>query len=948
MLFLSVSKSNCFYSEDQDDISGVQTTLVTLLQRSRTSRSRKPLSVRSAMQQSVAYTSLSRSASMSTSNTQPFPSRHVGGYHQSHGSISTQSDLAPGVSRMTADLYDRVTTATASREPVSHKGRKRPAFLALRAEDLDNQSELARYQQSRKDREHLRKSSPTVGENFTFLDATSEIVDRPMPDPPRRATLQPTLQNGTMASGQGSLRSNIQQRVEDEQEEDEDEEDDEEDEENDENHNDAEEDEEDDTLEEHLDDPPVPPPVNEEQPVSATSAIDRLSSITEESPQPRKKKSSSSVRSQIIALPETARLRKQASGELVRHESSTTNAPSLPTMKALNPARMPPSHELMKNRRQSDFTHRYQNSDPSALAFRSRRTPSRSTSQDARPHPTIPLPPPPAEDDYGVAVSPTSGSRPMSPSSVSTTILSPTTTGPEESWPLTPEMTSHPQSTVHHSRTVSEDPSFPALRSFSPDDTPRASRSNTPLYSNTPYSSTPHRARSRSNTNLLDETSYEQFNDAASVTASSIAPSTMSAQWYRTPRERLGLGGRISTRTEQAPWEQDGEMVEEEPQPQYDDFSHLHPQHQQPQPQQQQQSRPRKIQLFTIYPPKSPSAPDFGTAPEMPPRSPLLTDQFLTDVRGLPDDLSPRLPQALHHPHHHANASYATLEAATISAAEAPRPLEEVVAAAASPQTPAHPPAVTPHAQQQTPQLPPHTLQASAIPHRTLSLRSLRRSGSRAGGRAESESSHRPHKKSSSRSIIGEMAREYKSLVNKLYTSQYDDDDEREVDEQIRRMREDDIAYVNEHYRQPMSRPATSAGLLTSHEPSRIVKEITVQQQHSNTNIRNGHATPTPVGGVLHHQASRDTDSTASSFHTAAPAAMAAMAVNKSNLTLNPPGTSSSGKSAESGKSKKDKKDKKKKKPSFWSAMREESRALSSNWYQEANAAVDHDAKKGR
>jgi hypothetical protein len=39
--------------------------------------------------------------------------------------------------------------------------------------------------------------------------------------------------------------------------------------------------------------------------------------------------------------------------------------------------------------------------------------------------------------------------------------------------------------------------------------------------------------------------------------ATSVTPSVMSASWYRSPQERLGLGGRIR-KTDVLPWEEGG------------------------------------------------------------------------------------------------------------------------------------------------------------------------------------------------------------------------------------------------------------------------------------------------------------------------------------------------------------------------------------------------------
>ncbi|KAF2270365.1 hypothetical protein CC78DRAFT_130513 [Lojkania enalia] len=54
-------------------------------------------------------------------------------------------------------------------------------------------------------------------------------------------------------------------------------------------------------------------------------------------------------------------------------------------------------------------------------------------------------------------------------------------------------------------------------------------------------------------TNLPELGRSRQNSDAASL-ASSVTPSVMSASWYRSPRERLGLGGRIR-KSDVLPWE---------------------------------------------------------------------------------------------------------------------------------------------------------------------------------------------------------------------------------------------------------------------------------------------------------------------------------------------------------------------------------------------------------
>jgi hypothetical protein len=60
----------------------------------------------------------------------------------------------------------------------------------------------------------------------------------------------------------------------------------------------------------------------------------------------------------------------------------------------------------------------------------------------------------------------------------------------------------------------------------------------------------PTRATHHARQYSLDDTASV----AESIAASTIAPSEMSARWFQSPRERLGLGGRIK-KNEQLPWE---------------------------------------------------------------------------------------------------------------------------------------------------------------------------------------------------------------------------------------------------------------------------------------------------------------------------------------------------------------------------------------------------------
>jgi hypothetical protein len=757
------------------------------------------------MQQSVAYTNLSRSTSVtSTINQHAIPPRKSSGLVALPSAPVTrqiQQELVRGMSPMTADLYDGATTATAKGRTINDKNRKkRPAFLALHNEDSDTHSEAARYAQSRKDREHLRKSSPTVGENFTFLETTSDVGERAMPEPPRHTRTPSLPKNGVRTvNSRQQTRTPVQE--EDEKVVD--------------NYQDDQ-GTEDDDLEEDLDGPPPPPSHN------VTPGSEKLDPIREEATpqQPKNKKSTSSVRSQIIGLPEQARLRKQASGEISRQQREQDETPLIPAIKAYHTPSRISSQEALKRRRKSDMTHKHQASDPTNMAYRPRKTPSRSASQDSRPnavdlrpHPTGPLPAPPYEVSYGHGAR--SPMLPTSPNGESPTTGRAMSFNPHpsmqnvsaenESWPFTPEMArqTHAQAYLHspstmHSRHASESRSYSSLRALSPDATPRPSRSATPLASATGYSYTPNRGRSRSNTGptLNEDHEPSHLDDSSSITHS-VAPSTMSAQWYRSPQERLGLGGRIHRANIPPNWEQ---MSREEP---YDDGQGENG---------TRGTTPRKAQLFSIYPPgDGPLAKEQG-APDQPPRSPLLTDKFLTDVSDLPPE----------------------------------RTIE--------------------------PAIPTRTRSLGKLaPRRMLSSRQSNR------GAEDGRLSPTKRKKESRFPSFGELVTEYKSLANKWYTSS------------------DDVEEIAE-------RPSTSA---TNLRPSTISEEGPYHQNNG-------------TNPSLRTRPSRDSNSTDS-------------------RSAKTGGVFSSGKSSKSSK--------KKKKPSLFSEMRAEYKSLSNNWYQEAVAEADKEAR---
>jgi hypothetical protein len=817
--------------DDEDIIATVLQSLKSLLHRSRTSRSRKPLSVRSAMQQSVAYTNLARG-----------PSQRLLAKASITSSSGTKSYEAQGVSATTADLYDRAASATASRDPISDRSRKkRPVFTPLNMDD-DNLPESTRLV-PHKGREHLRKSSPTVGENFHYVEGK---------DPGNAIVLPEPVEE--------------EPEEEDEEEEEEEEEEDEDDEEEDE-------DEDDEEMEEHLEDPPVPPP----------GMPERLDPITEESsPKPKKQKSTSSVRSQIINLPETARLRKQASGELTPQQQRnmmTSPTPNVPPLKG-NPGNQTTNKDLLALRRASESNHRHQNSDPSALAMRYRgQQPSqngRTSAQDMRPHQIIPLPYVSTASTF--VNTPNMSSAPMSPS-----LLSPTYPGPsqDEAWPLTPDMPTSPMGFPPHSRAMSQDAYQSQMRPMSPadDPTPRPSRANTPQFSNTP-----HRGRSRSNTaaTLTDDQAYHQMDDAASI-AGSVAPSMMSAQWFRTPRERLGLGSRI--RAEPVAWEQFDHSDEANEHPTQPVHRHtLSNQSLRGSNIAATAQRSRKVQLFTIYPPKSPPP---MALPEPPPRSPLLTENFLQDIGGLIE------PSA---------NSMARMSMDTA------RP---------NPQS---------NANQQA-------------PSRTLSFRGLTKRGERSrdnkdekdregrtSGAATPSGSTSGNKKKESRfPTLRELATEYKSLANKWHTSGEDDDDHHDD----RRSRSSAAHHSHNPYPRPMTSHANlmGGGTAASSNMSLIqARSQSTQPLGSHMMTRSSMDTPRSKLGREMESPNRTTHSS-SGLKSAIPVP----------ASLNKPGKEStpsvSGGKTKSKSGSKDKDPKKKSKgTSLFAEMRNEYRNISTNW----------------
>jgi hypothetical protein len=721
------------FSDSQDVMSSTGSNFAALLQRSRSSRVRKPLSIRAAMQQAATYSNLSRSTTSNSShpsthsNHSATPSTSTIQSRQSSTPSSTSGAPAHAgsiqmLSAVTADLYDGATHTTSSRKPISDTGRrKRPAFLALQPEESNNVVE-GRDVHTKRNKDQLRKSSPTVGENFTFVPGEPPLEDLPppppkdmilskksnkdkerlnrerppsptlppgplyseppnvplpkppsrspsrsrSPGPPKIPSRAPSRTDGARAGSRAGSRSGYLDRrtvsaltshqvtLLEEQPE---------------NQSIPEVDEivepqEEATYEEYSEaengqsQPPTPP--EDESPISQPPSAGL--------PQPRKQKSSSSVRSQIIALPETARLRKEASAEALRKQPSAERlysraqveepVPALPMTGVVGyvrgnafgrqgshfsyqPFRSPPPRSssiegLSEQNRKRSATDLGNETQVYSLSLRPKRGISRSAS-DARRPPNLRFPAPQQADE---------GSR---HSPVSAALGSPLSQEPtsanSETWPLTPE-TGHTSDYNHgrnysaqhsiqylqpgdHSRNTSSErsfaPSSSTSRTLSPDQTPRASRSNTP------YSGTPRAGRSRTNTlmTIASEAGEREMIDDGMSTAGSVAPSVMSAQWFRTPRERLGLGTRMS-RADALPWES-GAFEESGPP--------VPPKTQAP-PSKTSRMGSGVANMFSVFPPRAPSRmKDEERFNESPPRSPLLTQSFLSDVQTtLPKD----------------------------------------------------------------------------------------------------------------------------------------------------------------------------------------------------------------------------------------------------------------------------------------------------------------------
>lgn len=661
--------------------------------------------------------SANHSASPSTSTIQSRQS-NVPSTGSTAPTSSARNSSSHNLSPITVDLYDGAARATANKKPISDSARrKRPAFLALSPEHSETVVE-GRTLHTRRDKDQLRKSSPTVGDQFTFVpgepppegapphprvDHAALTPDEPteqeflaaeplhlppsgpLPKPPSRSpsrSRSPPPAN-SKPSSRAPSRNELSRAIYAEhsapttspskqpQE-----------------------------LDEQLDQsitlleeenrklqtpsPPQEEELSEEQILEERILQEQIlpPPPIADVPPPRKQKSSSSVRSQIIALPETARLRKQASAEgLLRKQPSAemlavrradASIPALPIPMGGHIAmsgqvrgnafgkqgsrsslqtgmRSPPprtsSLEGLSDRsrkRSATDLNPSSNHDAVPMPLRPKRSISRSASDAHRPVNLRMRRQPSRERErehtrenireqhshYNYIAS--SSVSLATPTSLTTPISQEPSSAQSDSWPLTPEPGQVPERTYPRPMSVEPDPheqahsrnlsssSFNNSRMLSPDHTPRASRTGTP------YGGTP-RSRSRTNTLHPPEAALERdFADDSMSMAGSVAPSVMSAQWHRTPRERLGLGTRVS-RAEILPWEMGAPEDEGPPVP--------------PKP-----KTPPKSKKFSMFPSRVPSRmKDLRDEhhPDSPPRSPLLTEKFLVDVKdSLPE--SPR------------------------------------------------------------------------------------------------------------------------------------------------------------------------------------------------------------------------------------------------------------------------------------------------------------------
>lgn len=721
------------FSDSQDDLAA--SNFAALLQRSRSSRVRKPLSIRAAMQQASTYSNLSRSTTSNSSRTSksnhsatPSTSTIQSRQSSTPSSIS-HAGSTQSLTAVTVDLHDASAHTASSRKPPSEAARrKRPAFLALRPEESNVTLVEGRDVHTRRQKDQLRRSSPTVGQNFRFvpgepplsglppppplskdvhttkvpsnwedigelhegrrpsstfpLEPLSSPPTAPLPKPPSRSPSRsrsparaPKIpkrapsRTTRASSRQGYIDRHPvsapgSQQITPLEEEPE--------------HQCGPEKskavvphEEPDVVQQTFEagndqTQPVTPPADESPMIQNPSP-----SILEL----KKQKSSPSVRSLIIGLPQTARLRKGASAEALRKQPSIEQlypkpemdepVPDLPMIGVVGsvrgnafgrqshtsmspPPRISSIEGFSERNRKRSATDLRNGSQKYVLPLRAQHGMGRSASDARRPQ-HLRFPAPQRMHDGYRQSPPTSASLSSPSDSLGSPLSQKPTSADSESWPLTPEgghtsdynyssnylshhATQNLQPGGGHSRNTFSEKSFALSESTSqtlpPQQAPRAIRSTAS------YSLTPSTGRSRNNTlvTINSEAGTGEVVDEGMSTVASTAPSAMSAQWYRTPQERLGLGTRVN-RAEALPWEEsDGPYEESVPRVP-------------PRPKAPPGKMFRKgsgVNMFSVFPPRAPSRmrEKDDRINASPPRSPLLTPSFLSGVQTtLPLDM---------------------------------------------------------------------------------------------------------------------------------------------------------------------------------------------------------------------------------------------------------------------------------------------------------------------
>lgn len=677
--------NNCSdsFGEEDDDALLDLSTISALLQRSRASRSQKPLSIRAMMEQASTYSNMSRGAS--TKSPTPSSNAHAHAHQymassRSSKSVSPSSSIISSYGRATSppttDGYDSSMSGVALRQPrAKSTKKKRPAVLELQPEEPEEPEDRPEkdYRPTRKDKkdrknkDYLRRSSPTVAEHFRWNPATS-------PPPPSRPSDNDLILASVAASANGyhyprpreyperSTLDDIEKSI--------------------------------DELTQEISGTPSPPL---EDGVYENGEHHEL----------RNQASSSSVRSQVITLPETARLRKQASRDKMsaqRGEISQTGPSNQQVQLPLNQLQTVQDNHLGQNGAQTTQSSQQQSQQPppqtgpppnvppppvpqqqqsqsrestpvqhaqrayhassiiydgshqhppraqslarqaqqqaaidqfheersqqmngtqsSMLPIRQRRI-KRSDSDASRGQFTrFPMPPQPEEED--------DSSSPQSDESQTSPPIPPSANS--DQWPLSPEavrmassehiqrsereqesqLTARPLSpeagqlpSQFHSRNMSQTSQRSQMTSRSYDlvNTPRQSVSGygtATIYST--HTSTPRTIRS-SGTGTIETVR----SDGTGSTAGSV----LSAQWYRPPRERTGLGPRVS-HAEPVPWEMGAEAGE---------LERL----------QQEQKRP----MFSVFPRQDPSRQRDEYPAQERPRSPLMDEKFPISIKAM-------------------------------------------------------------------------------------------------------------------------------------------------------------------------------------------------------------------------------------------------------------------------------------------------------------------------